>query len=94
MLHIVCTQLVNGQCYPPAFGEGRQRLGLQTTECKCEYGSYQSFFHYFRLYVRMRLLAERISKHSAKGNIAGGILCGIIAQSPIKSVKTAKLTSI
>ena len=73
---------------------GRQRLGLQTTECKCEYGSYQSFFHYFRLYVRMRLLAERISKHSAKGNIAGGILCGIIVQSPIKSVKTAKLTSI
>jgi hypothetical protein len=42
----------------------------------------------------MRLLAERISKHSAKGNTAGGILCGIIVQSPIKSVKTTKLTSI
>ena len=44
-------------------------------------------FHYFRLYVRMRLLAERISKHSAKGNTAGGILCGIIVQKPYKVLK-------
>ena len=39
---------------------------------------------------KIRLLAERTSKQSAKGNTAKSILCGIIAQSSIKSVKTAQ----
>ena len=38
-------------------------------------------------YVRIRLLAERISKQSAKGNTANGNLCGITSQSNIKVLK-------
>jgi hypothetical protein len=48
------------------------------------------FFIYLFFNVKIRLLAERTSKQSAKGNTAKSILCGIIAQSSIKSVKTAQ----
>ena len=41
-----------------------------------------------------RMLAERISKQSAKGNTANGNLCGITSQSNIKSVKTIKFVDI
>ena len=44
--------------------------------------------------MRIKLFPERISKQSAKGNIAIGNFCGIIAQSSIKSVKTTKLACI
>ena len=84
-------QLVN---VTTSFGEAGSGWACKPLNVSASMEVISPFFITFRLYVRMRLLAERISKHSAKGNIAGGILCGIIAQSPIKSVKTAKLTSI
>jgi len=52
------------------------------------------FFIYLFFDVKIRLLAERTSKQSAKGNTAKSNLCGIIAQSSIKSVKTIKLSTM
>jgi len=45
------------------------------------------FYLVFFVCQNKRLLAERISKHSAKGNTAGSKFCGITGKSTIKSVK-------
>ncbi|CCZ47064.1 unknown [Bacteroides sp. CAG:661] len=96
-LQVVGAQLVDVQG-DDQLGRSGQRLCLHAAEGQHQYGGNQSFLHFFCFVAclcdNIRLPAERSSKHSAKGNTAKLIFCGMSAQSTIKSVKTARFAII